>query len=113
HRPGAETAALAPLPAVAQVGRAGEGARPLSPSGFRNSLPSMTTVAEQRGYSVRTVLDAKTIGLAHAERWELTHLVESGLPEIDDRYHVWRVPLVVSSQTVGEVVIDARTGEVD
>ncbi len=34
-----------------------------------------------------------------------------GLPEVDDRYHVWRVPLLnkANRNQIGEVVIDART----
>ena len=37
--------------------------------------------------------------------------IDFGLPEIDDRYHIWRVPLVnkVSGEKIGEVVIDAIT----
>ena len=32
-----------------------------------------------------------------------------GLPEVDDRYHIWRVPLITAQRRVGEIVIDART----
>ena len=32
-----------------------------------------------------------------------------GLPEVDDRYHIWRVPLITAQRKVGEIVIDART----
>ncbi|MCP4704203.1 MAG: site-specific DNA-methyltransferase, partial [candidate division Zixibacteria bacterium] len=42
---------------------------------------------------------------------DLIGAVNFGLPEVDDRYHVWRVPLVGrdSQERVGEVVIDAYT----
>lgn len=42
---------------------------------------------------------------------KLENAVDFGLPEVDDRYHVWRVPLVnkVTRERIGEVVIDART----
>ena len=33
-----------------------------------------------------------------------------GLPEVDDPYHVWRVPVVEGSRHLGEIVVDARTG---
>ncbi len=37
-----------------------------------------------------------------------------GLPEVDDRYHIWRVPVLdAAGQRLGEVVIDARTSIVD
>jgi len=44
----------------------------------------------------------------------LTQVTKFGLSEVDDRYHVWRVPLKNASgkSNLGEVVIDAYTGEV-
>ncbi len=37
-----------------------------------------------------------------------------GLPEVDDRYHVWRVPLVKKDKaSLGEIVIDAYSGEIE
>ncbi|HMI98454.1 MAG TPA: DNA methyltransferase [Gaiellaceae bacterium] len=73
----------------------------------------MPTVATQRGYAVRTVTDAKELAREHTDRWKLDQPYEFGLPEIDDRYHVWRVPLVAHGSKVGEVVIDARAGTID
>ena len=37
--------------------------------------------------------------------------VNLGLPEIDDRYHFWRVPILnkSTSERIGEVVIDAKS----
>lgn len=57
------------------------------------------------------VRSAKQICSVWLERADLRDAVELGLPEVDDRYHVWRVPLVgrASQERVGEVVIDART----
>ena len=54
---------------------------------------------------------AKQIALVWLQYVKLENPVEFGLPEIDDRYHVWRVPLVnkASKERIGEVVIDART----
>jgi DNA modification methylase len=69
------------------------------------------TVAENRNYSVLNVRDAKEIALVWLKGVHLENAVEFGLPEIDDRYHVWRVPLVMkyAKRRVGEVVIDARS----
>ncbi|PSQ70613.1 MAG: hypothetical protein BRD38_05010 [Bacteroidetes bacterium QH_9_67_14] len=52
------------------------------------------TVAEQRGYDVQDVNEAKAAARRWLERADLTGDVSFGLPEIDDRYHVWRVPLL-------------------
>ena len=69
------------------------------------------TVAKQRDYNVLTVENARDIATTWLEGIELDEAVDFGLPEVDDRYHVWRVPLVRKGQNgrVGEVVIDART----
>ena len=57
------------------------------------------------------VKQAKEIGLAWLKGKQLDNAVEFGLPEVDDRYHVWRVPLISqhTDTKVGEIVIDART----
>ncbi len=68
------------------------------------------TVSKARGYGVLDVESAKAIASRYLGRWALEIPVAFGLPEIDDRYHVWRVPLVVAEkEKVGEIVIDART----
>ncbi|RMI15605.1 MAG: site-specific DNA-methyltransferase [Calditrichaeota bacterium] len=69
------------------------------------------TVAEQRNYSVINVKSAKEVALVWLKRFQLENAVSFGLPEIDDRYHVWRVPLLNKSnqQFIGEIVIDAKT----
>lgn len=74
----------------------------------RQSIP---TVAEQRKYSVLTVNTAKQVALLWLQAEELENAIEFGLPEVDDRYHVWRVPLLSknSQNRIGEVVIDAYT----
>lgn len=70
---------------------------------------SRSTVAKQRGYRVQNVDDAKEIAVAWLESIDLAQAVEFGLPEVDDRYHVWRIPLLRPGTTerLGEVVIDA------
>jgi DNA modification methylase len=68
-------------------------------------------VAEKRNYSVINVKSAKEIVLDWLHQVELENAVEFGLPEIDDRYHIWRVPLLArySHHRIGETVIDAHT----
>ena len=56
-------------------------------------MPRKTrTVAEQRNYSVLDVKSAKQVCMVWLERAQLQNAVGFGLPEVDDRYHVWRVP---------------------
>ncbi len=68
-------------------------------------------VSEQRNYLVLNVQAARQIAQVWLERAHLENVVSFGLPEVDDRYHVWRVPLVnnTSQEKIGEVVIDAYT----
>lgn len=69
------------------------------------------SVAEQRKYGVLDVSSAKKISLFWLEQINLDKVIDFGLPEVDDRYHVWRVPLLnkYSAQRIGEIVIDAYT----
>lgn len=69
------------------------------------------TVAEQRNYSVLDVQTAKHVCMAWLQQARLHKAVGFGLPEVDDRYHVWRVPLLnkANRERIGEMVIDART----
>lgn len=65
----------------------------------------------KKPYNVNTVSEAKRIVKVWLENNSLINVVKLGLPEIDDRYNIWRVPLVskVNDHRVGEVVIDAVT----
>lgn len=69
------------------------------------------TVALQRGYAVLTADQARQVALEWLKAGRLERAVDLGLPEVDDRYHVWRVPLVnpARNEPIGEVVIDAYT----
>lgn len=73
--------------------------------------PASKTVAERRNYSVINVQSAKEVAFVWLKRAQLENAINFGLPEIDDRYHVWRVPVLhkTSQEYVGEIVIDART----
>ena len=68
-------------------------------------------VAESRKYLVTSVAQAKQIAIGWLEEIELINVISFGLPEIDDRYHIWRVPLLPNNggTKIGEVVIDAYT----
>ena len=71
-------------------------------------------VAEYRQYRVKTVADAKQVTNGWLEDAGLQNAIKLGLPEVDDRYHIWRVPLCNSGRSkVGEIVIDAFTTEID
>lgn len=73
-----------------------------------------TTVAQQRQYGVLDVDQAKQIANVYLSSVDLDKVTSFGLPEIDDRYHVWRVPVLdLSAEKIGEVVIDARTSILD
>lgn len=68
-------------------------------------------VALGRSYVVADVSQARSIALGWLRSVGLENSVSFGLPEVDDRYHVWRVPLIRqgSKERLGEVVIEART----
>ncbi|MCI0692905.1 site-specific DNA-methyltransferase [candidate division KSB1 bacterium] len=74
-------------------------------------VENIKTVAEKRNYSVLNVKSAKKVALLWLEQVRLENAVNFGLPEVDDRYHYWRVPLIGKNDEgeLGEIVIDART----
>lgn len=76
----------------------------------RNGKP----VAEQRKYAVLTVSQAKGLAWSWLRRIHLENAIAFGLPEVDDRYHYWRVPLIhpTSDEKIGECVINAKTSNV-
>lgn len=71
----------------------------------------ISTTSELRRYAVRNVEEARKIALLWTQNMGLEKAISFGLPEVDDRYHIWRVPLISSNATdkIGEVVIDAKT----
>src|SRR5258708_20054106 len=79
-----------------------------------NMAKSKPLIAEQRSYLVTTVAQAKNITASWLGEIELSNVISLGLPEVDDRYHVWRVPLLAltSGIRIGEVGIDAFTTEI-
>ncbi len=69
----------------------------------------------KKTYNINTVKEAKDITLSWLDTVGIKELIVFGLPEIDDRYHIWRVPLKskVTKHKIGEIVIDARTTLID
>lgn len=72
-------------------------------------MTNRTLVSEQRKYLVLNVQAARQIARIWLERAHLENVVGFGLPEVDDRYHIWRVPLInkANQEKIGEVAIDA------
>lgn len=66
-------------------------------------------------YRITTSKEAKAIASTYIEDLDLSNVIKFGLPEIDDRFDIWRVPLVTKAvkSKVGEVVIDAITTIID
>lgn len=65
-------------------------------------------------YRVKNAAEAKKISKVYLQQIDLDKVVFFGLPEIDDRFNIWRVPLVSKDGTrLGEVVIDAFTTFID
>lgn len=61
-------------------------------------------------YRITKVNEARQIAKEYLESIELVQVVNFGLPEIDDRYHIWRVPLLNKQKiNIGEIVIDAKS----
>jgi len=61
-------------------------------------------------YKITTVEQAKTVSRNFLKSIELDKAIDFGLPEIDDRYHIWRVPVKSkNNENIGEIVIDAFT----
>lgn len=61
-------------------------------------------------YKITEVKEAKQVATDFLKSVDLDKAVDFGLPEIDDRYHIWRVPILSKNkENIGEIVIDAIT----
>lgn len=70
--------------------------------------------AKNDNWLVKTVCDAKKTGNEYLKSINLDKAITFGLPEIDDRYSIWRIPLRNSGQDkIGELVIDGKTSLVN
>jgi len=67
-------------------------------------------MSKRKLYRITEVGEAKQVSLEYLKSIALEKAIEFGLPEIDDRYHIWRVPLLSKTKEhIGEIVIDAVT----
>jgi len=67
-------------------------------------------MSKKKLYRITEVKQAKEVAHDFLKSISLEKAIDFGLPEVDDRYHIWRVPLISKSrETIGEVVIDAIT----
>ena len=65
-------------------------------------------------YRVTSAKEAKSISSEYLKDIELDKVIVFGLPEIDDRFNIWRVPLKSKDgTTIGQVIIDAITTLID
>ena len=76
-------------------------------------MSMLNTVYDQRNYVVTSVTQAKEIAQGLIDMWDISKPLEFGLPEVDDRYHVWRIPILVADERLGEIVVKAQTGAID
>ena len=73
-------------------------------------VKKISNIGLERNYLVQNVSQAKEIARGYVDEIELDNVINYGLPEVDDRYHIWRVPLLnKDNMSIGEVVIDAKT----
>lgn len=79
------------------------------------AMTQKLTVYDKRGYMIKNVISAKAIVSDILTKWSIdSDSYKLGLPEVDDRYHVWRVPVVSSKKSrLGEIVLNALNGELD
>jgi len=67
-------------------------------------------MSKKKLYRITEVSQAKLVSKEYLKTMDLDKAVDFGLPEVDDRYHIWRVPLLNKTKdNIGEVVIDAVT----
>lgn len=71
-------------------------------------------IAVYRQYRIKNGDQARAVGKVYLEEVDLANVILFGLPEIDDRYNIWRLPLkAVNGDRIGEIVIDAKTTLID
>lgn len=69
---------------------------------------------KKANYRISTVKSAKSVASVYIKDCELDKVTKFGLPEIDDRFDIWRVPiLTMDGAKIGEVVIDAILSFID
>lgn len=68
----------------------------------------------KKKYRISSVRSAKSVALVYIKDCNLENATRFGLPEIDDRFDIWRVPILsIDGTKIGEVVIDAISSFID
>lgn len=68
----------------------------------------------KKNYRISSVRSAKSVALVYIKDCNLENATRFGLPEIDDRFDIWRVPILsIDGTKIGEVVIDAISSFID
>ena len=71
-------------------------------------------VAERKNYAVTTTEQAKEITTKYLTENGIDLTVLSyGLPEINDRYHTWKVPVMCNGSSFGDIIINAYSCEIN
>lgn len=77
-------------------------------------MPRLNKKKIKEDYRIKTTKEAKDICLGYLKTLDLDKVISFGLPEIDDRFNIWRVPLKSKDDnTIGEIVLDAITTLID
>lgn len=79
-------------------------------SELNNSNIVSEPIAVYRNYRIRNGEEARTVGKVYLDEIDLANVIDFGLPEVDDRYNFWRIPLKAKNgDRIGEIVVDAKT----
>lgn len=71
-------------------------------------------VAERRNYAIHTTEEAKQIVVGYLNETSISEYeIEFGLPEINDRYDIWKIPLLYMKEPVGDIVVNAYSKKID
>lgn len=71
-------------------------------------------VAKKSNYSVKTADKAKNITIDYLLKFDIPiNDISFGLPEINDRYDTWKVPVLSNNQFLGDIIINAFGGNIN
>lgn len=77
-------------------------------------MTDKTMVVEKRNYIVKTSDGAKNIAIEYLSKSNIsTNAISFGLPEINDRYNTWKVPVLSNCQFLGDIIINAFSGDIN
>ena len=72
------------------------------------------SVYQKRKYTVLNTQEAKEITIKYLkEKGVFSEQIDFGLPEVNDRYHIWTVPIIYHERVIGEIAIDAYGGAIN